>query len=68
MRKAAAMARIRTIKKAYEEISKADPNTCLTEHRIRQLAVNGDIPTTKAGSRYLLDMDKLFAYLDGEKV
>lgn len=61
-----AMARIRTIKKAYEEISKADPNTCLTEHHIRQLAINGNIPTTKAGNKYLLDLDKLIEYLGRE--
>lgn len=62
------MARIRTIKKAYEEIKQADPNTCLTEHHIRQLAINGVIPCRKAGSRYLLDLDMLIAYIGGKNV
>lgn len=60
------MARIRTIRKAYEEICNADPYTCLTEHHIRQLAINGNIPTTKAGNKYLLDLDKLIEYLGRE--
>ncbi len=57
------MARVRTIKKAYEEIKRSDPNTCLTEHHIRQLAMNGVIPCRKAGNRYLLDLDGLLEYL-----
>ena len=57
------MARIRTIEKAYEEIRQLDPNTCITKHRIRQLVINGDIPSQKAGSRYLLDLDRLLKYL-----
>lgn len=61
------MARVRTIKKAYEEIRQADPNTCLTEHHIRQLAINGIIPCRKAGSRYLLDLDGLMTYIEGAK-
>lgn len=60
------MAKVRTIRKAFEEIKQADPNTCLTEHHIRQLAINGVIPCRKAGSRYLLDLDGLLAYIEGE--
>ena len=59
------MAKVRTIRKAFEEIKQADPNTCLTEHHIRQL-VNGVIPYRKAVSRYLLDLDGLLAYIEGE--
>lgn len=61
------MARVRTIKKAYEEIRSADPNTCLTEHHIRQLAISGVIPCRKAGTRYLLDLDGLISYIEGAK-
>lgn len=60
------MARIRTIDKAFEEIRQADPNTCLTKHRIRQLVLNGDIPSQKAGNRYLFDLDRLIERLGGE--
>lgn len=61
------MARIRTIDKAFEEIRQADPNTCLTKYRIRQLVLNGDIPSQKAGNRYLFDLDRLIDFLDGKK-
>ena len=60
------MARIRTIDKAFEEIRQTDPNTCLTKHRIRQLVLNGDIPSQKAGNRYLFDLDRLIERLEGE--
>lgn len=60
------MARIRTIEKAFEEIRQTDPNTCITKHRIRQLVINGEIPSKKAGSRYLLDLDRLVEYLGGD--
>ena len=62
------MAKVRTIRKAFEEIKQADPNTCLTEHHIRQLAINGVIPCRKAGSRYLLELDGLLAYIEGESL
>ena len=60
------MARFRTIEKAHEEIRQADPNTCLTKYRIRQLIVDGILPSRKAGSKYLLDLDGLTEYLKGE--
>ena len=62
------MAKVRTIRKAFEEIKQADPNTCLTEHHIRQLAINGVILFRIAGSRYLLDLDGLLAYIEGESL
>lgn len=59
------MARMRTIKSAYEEIHKADPGTCLTEYRLRQLVIEGDIKSIKAGNKYLIDMDSLENYCKG---
>lgn len=60
------MARFRTIEKAYEEIRQADTNTCLTKYRIRQLVVDGMIPSRKLGTKYIIDLDRLMAYLKGE--
>ncbi len=59
------MARIRTIEKAYNEIKALDPNTCITRHYIRQLVINGEIPSKKAGNRYTFDLDVLLSYLAG---
>lgn len=54
--------RIRTIPQAYKEIKSADPDTAITEFRIRQLVIDGVIPSTKSGTKYLIDMDKLQSY------
>lgn len=57
------MPRIRTINQAYEEIQQSDPNTAITAFRIRQLILNGAVPSFKAGKRYMVDMDNLESYL-----
>ena len=66
--KAGAMARFRTIEKAHEEIRQADSSTCLTKYRIRQLVIDGVIPSRKAGNRYMIDFDGLMEYLKGGNV
>lgn len=58
--------RIRTIQKAYEEIVAADPQTGITEYRIRQIVVDGVIPSRKVGAKYLFDLDVLLNYLSGD--
>ena len=57
------MPRIRTIKQAFDELIHADPSTAMTEFRIRQLILSGAIPSFKAGTRYMIDMDNLEEYL-----
>ncbi len=59
------MAKIRTIESAYREIKKSDPETSLTKYYIHEIVINGKIPFTKSGKRYLFDMDNLEAYLKG---
>lgn len=54
--------RIRTISQAFEEIKEADPKTAITTYRIRQLVIDGVIPSTKSGTKYLIDLDKLQSY------
>lgn len=56
------MPRIRTIKGAFDEIRKNDPDTALTEYRIRQLVLSGAIHSRKAGTKILLDIDELTEY------
>lgn len=55
--------RMRLINEAYEEIKAKDPNTAITKYFIRDLVVSGKIPTSKAGRKYLINMDMLEAYL-----
>lgn len=53
------MPRIRTIKSALAEIKGMDSKTALTEYRIRQLVINGEVPSMKCGNKYLVDVDIL---------
>ena len=60
------MPRIRTIEKAYDEIKRIDPETCITKHFIKNLIIEGVIPHRKTGNRYLIDLDNLIIYVKGE--
>ncbi len=62
------MARIRTIEKAFDEIKRIDPDTCITKHFIKNLIINGDIPYRKTGNRFLIDVDEVIRYAQGERV
>jgi excisionase family DNA binding protein len=55
--------RMRLINEAYEEIKAKDPNTAITRYFIRDLAVSGKITTSRAGRKYLINMDMLEEYL-----
>jgi hypothetical protein len=59
------MARLRTINEAYAHLKQQDPGTGITLHFLRCLAVRGEIPTVKAGRKYLLDIDALSEHLTG---
>lgn len=58
------MVRMRTIEQAIAEIKKADPNTCISKHYIRSLVNTGQIPTLRAGTKALINMDVLESYLE----
>lgn len=55
--------RMRTIPQAYAELKAADPDTCFTEYALRQLVLSGQIPTVRAGRKFLINLDLLFEYL-----
>lgn len=55
--------RIRTIKGAYEEIRAQDPETCITEWFLRQLITGGAIPSTRAGTKWLVDLDAVESHI-----
>lgn len=58
--------RIRTIKNAYMEIREQDPNTCITEWFLRQLITGGAIPSIRAGTKWLVDLDVVEEYIQEE--
>ena len=37
----------------------------LTEYRVRQLCKSGELPTVKAGKKYLINKDNLLRFLSG---
>lgn len=59
--------RMRTIAKALEEISAADPNTALTQNQLRKLVKSGAIPCVHAGQHTLINLDILIAYLASDE-
>ena len=60
--------RMRTIKEAAEEIKLTDPQSAIKEYFIRDLVASGQIPHIRAGRKILINLDKLFEYLqEGKK-
>lgn len=61
------MPRMRTISEAAKYIREADPATALTETAIRRLLTTGALPCVRIGTKYLLDLDALEAFLAGDQ-
>lgn len=57
------MSKMRTISQAADYVKANDPESALTKTAIRRLVITGAIPTVRAGTKYLLDLDNLDAYL-----
>ncbi|GHV38071.1 hypothetical protein FACS18949_18320 [Clostridia bacterium] len=55
--------RMRTQSEALAAVRAEDPDTALTPHALRQMVLSGQIPTVRAGRKYLLDLDRLPEYL-----
>jgi hypothetical protein len=58
------MPRMRLLKDTLPAVQEQDPDTALTVHAIRELALNGKIKSVMIGSRRrLINIDSLFDYL-----
>lgn len=55
--------RMRTIDQAAEYVRAIDPETALTKTAIRRKVITGEIPSSKSGRKYLLDLDRLEEFL-----
>ena len=53
------MPRYRTIQQAAACCKASDPETAITEWRLRSLARSGQLPCLMAGKKYLIDLDTL---------
>ena len=58
-----ALPRMRTVKEAVAMIKAEDPDTALTEHALRMLIKTGKVPIVQSGRRFLLNFDRLTAFL-----
>jgi len=59
--------RIRTIQQCLVEIKTLDSNSCVTENFIRLLCKSGQVNHFKSNSKFLVNLDDLLRYLNGEK-
>jgi hypothetical protein len=57
--------RMRTITEALAEIKMADAGSAVTANCIRTLCKNGQVRCIYTGSKTLLDLDDLFAVING---
>lgn len=58
--------RMRTVEKAMAEIKAADPEASLTAKALRRMINNNEIPSVNVNTKKLINMDILYAYLNGE--
>ena len=57
--------RMRTITEALAEIKMADAGSAVTANCVRTLCKNGQVRCIYTGSKTLLDLDDLFAVING---
>lgn len=57
--------RMRTINEAAAYFQEADPSTALTKTAVRRLVVSGAVPSVMIGTKYLVSLEALEAYLEG---
>lgn len=55
--------RMRILKEAAEELRQLDPDSAVTPHMIRQLALGGEIRSVMVGRKRLINFDDLLDYL-----
>ena len=55
---------MRTQKEVMQYIKEQDPETRITPNALRNMIISGKIPHVRVGSKYLIDIDMIDAYLD----
>lgn len=58
--------KLRTIEKTISELKQADSDCCLTKTALRRMVKSGQVPYVMAGNRFLIDLDTLPLYLQGD--
>ena len=57
-------ARMRTLVQAISEIRAIDPQSAFTLSALRAKTRSGEIPSTRVGKKYLVNLDILISYLN----
>lgn len=60
--------RLRRINDVLKEIKQKDPNTAMTFYLIMELIKSESITAMKYGNSWLINIDELYAYLNGVKL
>lgn len=58
--------RMRTIREAHKEIKVNDPGSGIGLTTLYRLVSDGTIPSVRVGTKYLIDLDKLEDYFNGD--
>ena len=58
---------IRTINGAVAELKKEDPNSAISTDMLRRWIIGGKLKHTKSGNKYLINMDVLKEFVQGEE-
>ena len=56
--------RMRTLDECAVMLRELDPDTAVSKHYVRRLAITGEIPTVMCGRKRLINFDKLIEYLN----
>lgn len=55
--------KMQTLPETIRYLKEKDPENCLTLSALRRLVKSGKVPAVEIGCKYLVDVDKLEAYL-----
>lgn len=58
--------RMRTVRQVMQELKSLDSGTALTEHALRRMVANNDIPCVLVGNKKLINLDLLLEKLAGK--
>lgn len=56
---------MRTIQQCIDTLKEADKNTALTKNALRQMVLQGLLPSVKVGNKHLIAYENLEIYLKG---
>ena len=57
---------MRTVRQVIQELKSLDSGTALTEHALRRMVANNDIPCVLVGNKKLINLDLLLEKLAGK--